>query len=143
MDTKGEKVRGHYVLPLPFINEKVYLNNNKQLALKRLLHHKRKFAKITKFHGDYKEFIDNMISKGHARKVQHSYNGNEKWFIPHHGRYDQKKKKIRVVFDCSSKYQGRSDELLQGLDLANQLLGVLIRFRQHSIATMGDIESMF
>ena len=109
------------------------MKNNKHLALKRLLLLKRKFAKNPTFHDDYKEFLDKMISKGHARKVQQSYDENEQWFIPHYGVYHQRKKKIRVVFDYSSKYQGT--------DLTNQLFGVLTRFRQHSIATMGDIES--
>ena len=35
--------------------------------------------------------------------------------------------KIRVVFNCSAKFQGRSinKELLSGPDLANQIIGVL------------------
>ena len=59
--------------------------------------------------------------------------------------YHPTKKKVRVVFDCSSKFKGKSlnQELLQGPDLTNQLVGVLTRFRQHPIATMGDISSMF
>ena len=53
--------------------------------------------------------------------------------------------KIRVVFDCSTEYQGRSlnNELMSGPDLTNQITGVLIRFRQEPIAIMADIESMF
>ncbi|XP_066928973.1 uncharacterized protein [Clytia hemisphaerica] len=86
-----------------------------------------------------------MLSKGYAQKVQSSYPDDEQWFIPHHGVYHPRKKKIRVVFDCSSKFHDKSlnDELIQGPDLTNQLLGVLTRFRQHTIATMADIESMF
>jgi len=54
-------------------------------------------------------------------------------------------KKIRVVFDCSCQYLGSSLNrvLLQGPDLTNSLVGVLIRFRQESIALMADIEAMF
>ena len=49
------------------------------------------------------------------------------------------------MFDCSSKFRGKSlnSELIQGPDLTNQLVGVLTRFRQHPIATIADIESMF
>ena len=53
--------------------------------------------------------------------------------------------KIRVVFDCSAHSQGTSlnDELFQGPDLTNNLVGVLIRFRQEPVAVMGDVQSMF
>ena len=49
------------------------------------------------------------------------------------------------MFDCSSSYRGKSlnRELLQGPDLANPLLGILLRFRQEQIAIMADIEAMY
>lgn len=53
--------------------------------------------------------------------------------------------KIRVVFDCSATYMGVSlnKTLLQGPDLTNNLLGVLIRFRSEKVPLLGDIEKMF
>ena len=36
-----------------------------------------------------------------------------------------------------------NSELLQGPDLTNTLLGVLLKFRQEPVAVMGDIEGMF
>lgn len=67
------------------------------------------------------------------------------WYIPHHGVYHPKKHKIRVVFDCNAAYQGTSlnKQLLQGPDLTDSLIGVLIRFRQEPVALIADIESMF
>lgn len=55
------------------------------------------------------------------------------------------KKKIRVVFDCSAKYEGTAlnDHLLAGPDLTNGLTGVLCRFCKHSIALICDVEKMF
>ena len=49
------------------------------------------------------------------------------------------------MFDCSDKYHGKSlnDELLQGPDLTNSLVGVLTRFRQDPVAFMSDVEAMF
>ena len=57
----------------------------------------------------------------------------------------RKPDKIRVVFDCSSRYQGTSliDELLQGPDLTSSLVGVLTRFRQENVAFMSDVEGMY
>jgi hypothetical protein len=59
--------------------------------------------------------------------------------------YHPKKNKLRVVFDCAAKFGGTSlnDQLLQGPNLTNTLLGTLLRFRQDNVAVMGDIESMF
>lgn len=50
-----------------------------------------------------------------------------------------------MVFDCTSTNKGTSlnKELLQGPDLTNTLMGVLLRFHQELIAVMGDIEAMF
>lgn len=44
-----------------------------------------------------------------------------------------------------SKAQGNSlnEHLLSGPDMINNLTGILIRFRQHQIALMCDIEKMF
>lgn len=52
---------------------------------------------------------------------------------------------MRVVFDCAAKFKGKSlnSELLQGPDLMNSLVGVLMRFRQDHIALAADIEAMF
>ena len=62
-----------------------------------------------------------------------------------HGVYHPKNKKIRVVFDCTATYQGVSlnNQLLQGPDLTNTLIGVLTMFREEPVAMMADIEAMF
>ena len=62
-------------------------------------------------------------------------------------RCDQRKerKKVRVVLYCAASYQGKSlnDMVLQGPDLVNSLIGILIRFRMKSIALISDVESMY
>lgn len=59
--------------------------------------------------------------------------------------YHPKKIKLRVVFNCTASFQGRSlnGELLQGPDLTNTLVGVLLRSREEPIAMMADIKLMF
>ena len=66
-------------------------------------------------------------------------------YVVHHGVYHpEKPSKIRVVFDCA-RYAGTSlnQNLLQGPDLTNSLVGVIFRFRQEAVAFPYDVESMF
>lgn len=67
------------------------------------------------------------------------------WYIPHHGVHHPTKGKLRVVFDCGAIYKGTSlnQQLLQGPDLSNSLIGALIRFRKEPVAFMVDIQAMF
>lgn len=138
----------HYYLPLPLRNRDVVMPNNYQLAEQRAQYLVKKFQNNVTFAEDYKTFMKDIITKGYAEKVPlkdlHLSNGKV-WYIPHHGVYHRRKKTLRVVFDCTSSFQGTSlnKELLQGPDLANSLLGVLLRFRQEQFAIMADIEGMF
>ena len=96
-------------------------------------------------------FMTSLLNKGYATKVPKSEldkdgDNCKVWYLPHHGVYHPRKpNKIRVVFDCSALYEGVSlnQQLLQGPDLMNNLIGILLRFREHSIAIVGDIEAMF
>ena len=53
--------------------------------------------------------------------------------------------KFRVVFDCAARFCGVSLNglLLQGPDLTNNLVGVLLRFRQEPVTFAVDIKAMF
>ena len=50
-----------------------------------------------------------------------------------------------MVFDCAAMFRGTSlnDQLLQGPDLNNNLVGVLMRFCEEPVIVIADIESMF
>lgn len=90
--------------------------------------------------------MTNIINKGYAEEVSENIQEQDARYIPHHGVYHhQKTDELLVVFDCAAKYQGTSlkDMLLQGPDLVNPLVEVLIKFRQYPFAYMADIESMF
>lgn len=139
---------GHYCLDLPFTQEKPSMPNNRCIAVQRIQSLKRKFAKNKKFHDEYTSFLTEMIVNGYAEVVpvdQLNRSDGELWYIPHHGVYHSKKGTLRVVFDCGAVFKGTSlnCQLLQGPDLTNSLIGVLIRFRQEPVALMADIKAMF
>ena len=83
--------------------------------------------------------------KGYADRSPNASDGN-KWYNPNHGVYHPAKPgKISVTFDCSEEYLGYAlnKQLIPGPDLTNQIVGVLIRFREEQVAFVGDIEAMF
>ena len=134
---------------LPFCNPSLTLPANRCQAECRALSLRRKFLKDARFQEDYVASLDGVIQEGFAEKVPSEdlcRADGKVWYIPHHGVYHSKKpEKIRVVFDCSAQFQGMSlnSELLQGPDLTNNLVGILLRFRQDPVAVMGDVQSMF
>ena len=68
------------------------------------------------------------------------------WYLPHHPVQNPNKPgKIRRVANAASKYRGQSlnSNLLTGPDLLNSLLGTLLRFCEHPVAILADIESIF
>ncbi|XP_043956787.1 uncharacterized protein LOC122822295 [Gambusia affinis] len=141
-------INGHYCMKLPVKHESVTMPCNKKLAEQRAINLKRKFQRNPLFHDEYKTFISNMLEMGYAVQVpnqQLNRPDGRIWYIPHHGVYHPRKKKLRVVFDCAASFQGTSlnDILLQGPDLANSLIGVLTRFRQGPIAMTADIQAMY
>lgn len=93
------------------------------------------------------KFMNDILSRGDAEKIpDEEVEGRAAWYIPHHGVYHpQKPGKIRIVFDCSAKFQGQclNDHLLTGPDLTNTLVGVFCKFRNDQGAVICDIERMF
>ena len=92
--------------------------------------------------------MNDLFAKGYAKEVSHEEmegKHGEVWYLPHHPVINPQKEKVRIVFDCAAKYNGVSlnSRVLQGPDLANKLVGVLIRFRLEEVALMADIEAMF
>ena len=139
-----QRHNGHYVIPLPFTKSQLTMPNNRDQALQRAMWQRKKMLRDENYRNDYVHFVNEMIAKGHARKIpEDRLEGNQGkvWYLPHHGIYHPRKPhKIRVVFDCSARCEGTSlnCQLLQGPDLTNSLVGVLTRFRQDRIAFMAD-----
>ena len=140
---------GHYVIELPFKQEKTFLPSNYTQVLGRLLSLKKRFLKDPEFFAEYNSFINEMLNKGFLEAVPKNEvfdrEAGSLWYLTHFAVYHKQKRKIRVVFDCSLKNAGISlnDCLLQGPDLTNSLIGVLLRFRENRIAFSADIEKMF
>ncbi|XP_059091086.1 uncharacterized protein LOC131886703 [Tigriopus californicus] len=140
--------RGHYEIALPFRDTTPSFPNNRKQALQRLESIGKRMQRDQDYRKDYSAFMQTMLDSDFAEPVPLSElkpKIGQVWYIIHHAVYHKRKKTIRIVFNCSSKFMGISlnDTLLPGPDLVNNLLGVLIRFRERKIAIMADIEKMF
>ncbi|XP_021346186.1 uncharacterized protein LOC110445733 [Mizuhopecten yessoensis] len=137
---------GHWVAPLPFKDNRIRLPNNRSQALRRagsldrcLRHNDVKRAHVI-------DFMKKLFDRGHAEKAPDISDDEECWFLPMFGVYHPKKPdSVRVVFDSSAQCEGTSlnDVLIKGPDLANNLQGILMRFRLEEFAIMADVEQMF
>ncbi|XP_013392383.1 uncharacterized protein LOC106160350 [Lingula anatina] len=136
---------GHYCVDLPWREEKP-LDNNIDMARRRLLLLKKRLDKDPELKVNYVGAMKENLKKGYAEKVMTNKDQPQAWYLPHFPVFNPAKpEKTRIVFDCASKFKGRSlnDCLLQGPDLTSSLFGVLTRFRKNEVAVMGDIKEMF
>lgn len=145
--SEGVLQDGHYNMKLHFRRANVSMPNNCQIAEQRLQSLKRKMKKDQQFKQEYVAFLNGIFENNYTEEVPQEeliWSPGRIWYILHHEVYHPKKRKLRVVFDHSASYQGVSlnTELLQGPDLINSLVGVILRFHKEPIGIMADIKSM-
>lgn len=149
MEGSLQEVNGHFQVALPWRHDPPYLPNNKVMAERRALLLKRRLMKDEDLLEKYRTTMNDYIEKGHAEMVPEeelNLRNRPVWFLPHHPvTHPLKPDKVRVVYDCVAKFGHTSlnQQLLQGPDQTNQLVGVLSRFRQNSVGMVANIEAMF
>ena len=136
LDIMQESIRkevDHYSVGIPFREDRM-LPNNKAMAerSRRLPRLARKLEKNLTLKQAYDDSMQSLIHKGYAEKVLEysSVQKGTEWYLRHHPVINSNKSKILVVFDCAAKYEGvaLNNKVLQGPDLTNGLLGILLQF---------------
>jgi hypothetical protein len=124
--------------------------NNFFSTQRRFTNLEGKFAKNEELAETYRAVINTYVNLKHARKLSKeeidSGPDGRTWYCSHHPVFNPNKPgKCRVVFDLSAKYKGvcLNDVLLKGPDLLTNLIGILLRFRQHAVPIVADVEKMF
>ena len=139
-----------WIAGYPWIRDPYELPDNKRVAFSMLMSTERRLMK-NKAHADvYQKQIEDMIARGVARKLSQdelqSYKGPIH-YISHHEvlKPDSKSTPVRIVFNSSANYMGHvlNEYWAKGPDLLNELLGILIRFRENEIAIIGDVKKMY
>ena len=143
------RVDGHYQMAIPFKTDPPDLPCNQAVAARRLESLRRRLDKDQKLHAKYCDGMKEFLDKGYAVEAQSNnpmVSECPKWYLPHHPVINPNKPdKICIVYDCAAKYRNTSlnEQVFKGPDLMNSLIGVLLRFREHPIAMMADVEAMF
>ena len=144
-------VDGRYEVGMLWKEKERQFPNNVAMAKHRLECLRRRLTKPgnEEMAVKYREVMDSYISSGFARKLSEEELNKESkthWYLPHHPVTSPTKPgKVRIVFDAAAECEGTSlnKNLLTGQDVANNLVGVLLRFHQGKIAFAADIEKMF
>ena len=139
-----------WIAEYPWIRDPKDLPDNKMAAFAKLISTERRLAKNSEHAKVYKEQIQDMVNRGVARKLTKTELRNYKGpihYISHHEvlKPDSKSTPVRIVFNSSAKYMGHvlNENWAKGPDLLNNILAVLLRFREYEVAFIGDIKKMY
>ena len=145
-DDNCQLVDNHYVLPIPWKDPDEPIPNNISVAQRRLDGLVERLEK-NDLYETYEAEINKLLDSNYAEIVpaENIQNAERVWYLPHHYVISKTKNKIRLVFDCASRFGGKSlnERCLQGPDLVNKLLHVLLRFRTHEYAVQADVKECY
>ena len=146
-DSKCRHDGTHYELPIPWIDPNEPLPNNLCVAHYRLEHLLSRLHREGLF-SRYDCELQTLVKEDYAEIVPRNelHDAERIWYIPHHCVFNvNKPDKLRVVFECATKYRDKSlnDRCFKGPDLMNNLSHVLLNFRVHQYAIQSDIKAMY
>ena len=111
MEGSVKIVNGHYQLGLPWGQKSVRLPNNREFAMTRLNHLKKRFQRDPHLFEKYKETIDCYVSSGFARQVPHEeLEVNEDtpvWYLPII-RFSIHKSQVRLESSLTARLSSRA-----------------------------------
>ena len=114
----------------------------------RLKYLQRRLLRQPEILREYNNTIQEQYHKGIIESCDPSHNGSAH-YLPHHAviRKERETTKLRIVYDGSAKLDTNDLSLNDYLDTAPnytpKLFNVLLRFRYHRVALVGDIEKAF
>lgn len=133
-----------YEVAVPWKNEQPSLINNRCQAEQRLYSTEQKLSKYPKVVVAYQQVIDEYLQKEYIRRVPDDEPKPEsEWLLAHFPviQPDRSTTKVRIVFDASAKFRGKSlnSEALPGPKLQANLVDILVKFRKELVPSVGTI----
>ena len=140
----------HWVSSYPWIKSPKDLPDNRNVAEAILKSTEKRLMKRPDLAEQYKNRIHEMVEEGVARRLNSTEIKNyigPYYYISHHEviKTNSTSTPLRIVFNSSAKYNGHSlnDYWMKGRDFVNNLLGILLRFRENRVAFIGDVRRMY
>ena len=139
-----------YNVGMLWAEDNIELPNNFFSALVQLKSLETWLEKDQTLREKYSNTIKEDLDKGYVVRVKDAHKvesrSEREWYLPHHPVVNPNKPgKVRRVLNGAAEIHGASlnKSLLTGPDLLQNLIYVLLRFRQHPFAVSADIEGMF
>ena len=138
-----------YVVGMLWADDNIHLPDNFYASLVQFKSLEKRLEKALKLKTQYASDIRSDVEKGYVVPVSRhdlKNRSDREWYVPHHPVLNSNKPgKVRRVLNGATKFHGKSlnNSLLVGPDLLQNLLFVLMRFREHKYAICADIEGMF
>ncbi|XP_041973748.1 uncharacterized protein LOC121729336 isoform X1 [Aricia agestis] len=139
---------GQFVVTIPLKDSPKCLGDSYAMAKSRFLSLERKFERNPIFKNRYLNFMHEYLQLNHMTEKSTSEKFNAQYYLPHHGveRESSTTTKLRVVFDASAtSTSGKSFNDIQmiGPTVQQDLLSILLRYRQHKYVVTSDVEKMY
>ena len=147
---KGLEIKGNcWFATYPWIRDPKGLPDNKRIALKILESTERRLLNNAEYAKMYCNQIKDMVDRKVADKLTEDelteYEGPYYYLTHHEVLKSESSTPFRIVFNSSLNYQGQNlnDYWAKGPNLLNNLIGILLRFRERKVAMIGDIKKMY
>lgn len=147
INTTRRDADGRFIVTIPLKEPLETLGNSFEMAKRRFLSLERRLERDPILKHRYVEFLQEYEALGHMSEVSQP-SSSHSYFLPHHGvfRESSTTTKLRVVFDASAvTTSGKSFNDIQGIGpvVQDDLISILLRFRQHKYVISSDIEKFF
>ena len=141
---------GRWQAKYPWVKDPGVLPENRHVAFATLKSTEKRLERNPLHAETYKRQMNDMLERKVERSVSdeelREYNG-PRFYISHHDvlKPESHSTAMRIVFNSSARIKGISlnECLAKGPSLLNNILGILLRFRQEEFAFIGDISKMF
>lgn len=147
-ETTTRQSDGRFVVSMPLKQSPDNLGESRTQAEKRFSALERKLSKNSDLRTRYKDFMSEYEGLNHMTLVSNSTIADCQYYMPHHGVLKESSltTKLRVVFDASAPTSnGLSLNNIQivGPVLQDDLLSIILRFRQYTYVISADIAKMY
>lgn len=137
---------GRFIVKIPFNELLSQLGESKTFAHRRFVQLEAKLSRNQSLRTQYVAFMEEYQSLGHMSEISNT-NSSFGYYIPHHSVIkDSVSTKLRVVFDASMRSTtgiSLNQTQIVGPVVQNDLLSIILRFRQYSFVLTGDIKQMY